>query len=131
MAARTILKCLNGQFAGREFTFERPARWLVGRLRECDLALSDTAVSRLHCLLKIDPPNIWVRDLESTNGTYINGKRIDKDNVRDDDNIGIAVEPAAPLHSGDQVQIGGVAFLVRTIPETDDTVAPIAMPRSS
>jgi pSer/pThr/pTyr-binding forkhead associated (FHA) protein len=34
-------------------------------------------ISRCHCRLDIDPPNIQVRDLNSSNGTFINGERVD------------------------------------------------------
>jgi adenylate cyclase len=49
---------------------------LVGRAMACDLAIPDPTVSRQHA--EIEPANggILVRDLRSTNGTYVNGQRV-------------------------------------------------------
>jgi signal transduction histidine kinase len=65
----------------------------IGRDRSCGLQLQDTEASRQHALLEAsnEPPSLWqVRDLGSSNGTYLNGEKI----------------TAHRLHSGDRLQIG-------------------------
>jgi transcriptional regulator with PAS, ATPase and Fis domain len=48
----------------------------VGAAPACDLALSDPTVSRLHCEIHVQAHGFRVIDLDSTNGTYVNGVRI-------------------------------------------------------
>ena len=53
-------------------------RYVVGRDPSADFILNDTSVSRQHCSLLISKGRIWVNDLGSTNGTYINEKSLDE-----------------------------------------------------
>nr|WP_266889633.1 FHA domain-containing protein [Trichormus azollae] len=51
----------------------------MGRNSDCNLQLAkeiDMRISRYHCLLDINSPDIRVRDLGSLNGTIVNGKKI-------------------------------------------------------
>jgi pSer/pThr/pTyr-binding forkhead associated (FHA) protein len=50
---------------------------LVGRRRDCHLRILSVEVSRRHCLLSIDSGYVSVQDLDSSNGTFVNGKRVD------------------------------------------------------
>jgi len=49
---------------------------LVGRSADCDLCISEGFVSRRHARLYIRENMVWIRDLDSSNGTFINAKRI-------------------------------------------------------
>lgn len=48
----------------------------VGRHEKCDLCLVDTMVSRTHCLILREAKGFVLKDLESRNGTWVNGRRI-------------------------------------------------------
>jgi len=88
---RVTLRVLAGPYSGREFTFDQHDTFLIGRSESAHLYLpEDKFFSRHHCLLEIAPPRCFLRDLGSTNGTYVNGQRV----------------PEAHLHSGDRVQGG-------------------------
>ncbi|MCU0271111.1 MAG: DUF3662 and FHA domain-containing protein [Acidimicrobiales bacterium] len=57
--------------------------WLVadgdalGRSEDCDIVIADSAVSGRHCRFEIDPSGGWaVIDLSSTNGTWLDGRRV-------------------------------------------------------
>ena len=69
----------------------------VGRTARADFVLDAALVSRLHCRLTADASNqLIVEDLDSTNGTLVNGKAVSR----------------AVLRGGDIVTIGRVDFVV-------------------
>ena len=77
----------------------------AGRLGSLEIVLDDSSVSRRHAEIRFHAPTGWVlRDLSSTNGTYLNGHRL-------------TVE--RPLHSKEIVQFGKIALLVE-FAETGD-----------
>ena len=49
---------------------------LIGSSAECDLCLPDPTVSRRHAMVRIDDGALVIEDLGSSNGSYINGKRV-------------------------------------------------------
>lgn len=49
---------------------------VLGRSQQCDLLIEDEWVSRRHCQVWTENQRIWVQDLGSTNGTYIDGQQI-------------------------------------------------------
>ena len=82
----------------RDFSL-KPGRTVIGRRQDCDLRIPTKDVSRRHC--EIAPgekrSELVVRDLGSSNGTYVNSKRIAEEK----------------LHAGDRLAIGPVTFLVQ------------------
>jgi FHA domain len=74
------LEVVEGPMKGQKFTFEDRDSCIVGRQEECGIKLpSDDdhiTISRYHCLLDINPPDIRIRDFGSMNGTFVNGKKI-------------------------------------------------------
>ena len=63
---------------------------VVGRDRWCDAQIASPRVSRRHCCLAPNPDGLLVRDLGSTNGTRINGQRVDQGELRPGDELSIA-----------------------------------------
>jgi pSer/pThr/pTyr-binding forkhead associated (FHA) protein len=61
----------------------------VGRASRADFVLDAQMVSRLHCRLTAGAAELEVIDLSSTNGTFVNGQRIDRARLRDGDRLGI------------------------------------------
>jgi pSer/pThr/pTyr-binding forkhead associated (FHA) protein len=69
----------------------------LGRGTRADFVLEAALVSRLHCRLTADLSHqLIVEDLESTNGTFVNGDKVDR----------------AVLKAGDRLAVGRVEFLV-------------------
>ncbi|MEE8550214.1 MAG: HD domain-containing phosphohydrolase [Gemmatimonadota bacterium] len=66
----------KGQQPGRRFTITPGARLTIGRGLECDIQLPDKGVSRRHCGIESVGLELRVRDLDSANGTYINGRPV-------------------------------------------------------
>jgi pSer/pThr/pTyr-binding forkhead associated (FHA) protein len=88
---------------------------LVGRGPDCPVSLSgfqrDQLISRHHCVLEIAPPRVWVRDLASRNGTFVNGHRIGvpKIDARPGEH---ADHEGWPLEDGDVLTVGGTSLRV-------------------
>src|SRR5262245_20781531 len=76
---RVILDVLEGPQKGRSFVFERYDTFIVGRSRfvHCPMP-EDLALSRDHFMIEINPPQCELRDLGSTNGTFVNNQRVDR-----------------------------------------------------
>jgi hypothetical protein len=73
----------SGLLAG--LASDRPA--LLGRSRACELVLSDDSVSRRHAMVVCEGDRIILTDLGSTNGTFVNGRRITQAEVRPGDRL--------------------------------------------
>jgi pSer/pThr/pTyr-binding forkhead associated (FHA) protein len=61
----------------------------VGRARRADFIVDAGLVSRIHCRLTAGATELEVVDLESTNGTYVNGRRIERASLKDGDKLGV------------------------------------------
>jgi pSer/pThr/pTyr-binding forkhead associated (FHA) protein len=69
----------------------------VGRAARADFVVDAALVSRLHCRLTANDEHVEVVDLSSTNGTFVNGRRVER----------------ARLASGDRLRVGRVELTVR------------------
>ena len=63
---------------------------VVGRHPNCDVRLISPRVSRWHCCMTEVAGEVWVRDLGSTNGTWIDGQRVSSGRLRAGDALAIA-----------------------------------------
>ena len=61
----------------------------VGRATGADFIMDAPLVSRLHCRLTAGATELEVLDLESTNGTYVNGQRVTRTTMRSGDRLGV------------------------------------------
>ncbi|MEO0254715.1 MAG: GGDEF domain-containing protein [candidate division WOR-3 bacterium] len=64
---------------------------LIGRNPENDLVLDDSLVSRKHCKIFLKEDSIFIEDLGSTNGTFLNGQRIKRERLKIGDEIGVGI----------------------------------------
>ena len=60
---------------------------VLGRSRESDITVEDANVSRRHAEIRREDGAYWIVDLDSTNGTEVNGKRVDRAKLEHDDVI--------------------------------------------
>jgi len=87
---------LQGSEPETTFRLRPGAVKTLGRAPRADFVVDAALVSRLHCRLTAGADTLEVVDLKSTNGTYVNGKRIDK----------------ARLDAGDRLRLGRVELKV-------------------
>jgi predicted Zn finger-like uncharacterized protein len=73
---RIYVEIGQGPEAGKAYQILKPIV-TIGRGSQTDIQLSDSAISRKHCVIEISPERTVLRDLGSTNGTYVSGQRID------------------------------------------------------
>jgi hypothetical protein len=60
----------------RSFTFDR--RFRIGRAAECEVYVDNDFVSRVHAEVLFEDGSWWIRDLQSSNGLYLEGRRVDR-----------------------------------------------------
>ena len=61
----------------------------IGRATGADFIVDAGMVSRVHCRLMAMADSVEVTDLDSTNGTYVNGLRVERASLKDGDELGI------------------------------------------
>ncbi len=108
------LVALSGPLQGRTVEIDR-AEGVLGRDAAAFVVLAGAGVSRRHAELRSAGGRVWVRDLDSLNGTLVNGVPVGERELR----------------SGDRVQVGDSVFLFLTGEETADAdrtsfAAPVA-----
>jgi len=85
---RVTLHVVAGPQTGRVFTFDQHDTFMVGRSEDSHFCLPhDRYFSRHHCIIEIAPPQAFLRDLGSTNGTFVNGVRVETAHLKNTDRI--------------------------------------------
>jgi pSer/pThr/pTyr-binding forkhead associated (FHA) protein len=117
MSATITLAVTEGFLKGKEFVFEGPGRYILGRAECCNPRLPNDLlhynVSRFHCLIDIVPPHVWVRDMGSRNGTFVNGENIgQREYGRSAEEAAKGSYPERHLCEGDELRVGDTVFRV-------------------
>jgi putative nucleotidyltransferase with HDIG domain len=92
------LRIISGASKGRTLALEEPTLPLsIGRDPDNTIALEHTAISRYHCRITAEGDAYFVEDLGSTNGTFLNGRRVSRERLSPGDelimaNVGMVVE---------------------------------------
>src|SRR5450432_472642 len=87
---RACLTCLTGTLSGQLFRVTK-GHLTIGRSPHVELRLDDDGISRNHARIRSETNRAWIEDMESRNGTFVNGERI---------------TTAVELKDGDKVQVG-------------------------
>ncbi len=107
---RINLTVKSGPHEGQVFEFRERANFIVGRSERANfrLAVKDNSISRIHFMIEMNPPECRLTDMESTNGTKVNGQTV----------------AVAELKDGDLITAGKTTLLISMIGSDE----PIAVP---
>ncbi len=105
--------------------------FVIGRQRDCDFRLDNPLVSRHHCVLFVQDGEVWVQDMASYNGTFINEEKLANPRpLRDGDSLRIAYLPfevnlpthaeATPVRPADEIKAMQLARAPRRVLVVED-----------
>ncbi len=78
--------CRNGPNKGRDHRLT-PGKNVLGTAADADIVVTDPYLSSKHCVIRYEDGEFTLVDLDSTNGTYVNGNRVAKYTLVDNDTI--------------------------------------------
>jgi len=107
-AETAMLLVLEGPNLGKRLYMDQPVL-LVGRDEDCDLVIVDRQVSRRHASITRENEQYILRDLDSKNGTFVNGQEVQR---------------AHTLKDGDEIQI---AYCCKMAFVAADSTAPVLL----
>jgi len=129
------LEIVDGPEKGKVFPLEREET-VIGRLAYCDVILPQKNISRQHARLVRSGSEHYLEDLDSTNGTFLNGKRVrTRTKLRDHDLIRVydvtllfrdSLEPEAPAAKVRDAGSAGVGASDQAAGMTTETLEPAA-----
>jgi pSer/pThr/pTyr-binding forkhead associated (FHA) protein len=108
---QAVLVMFRSDGERRSFSMARDMT-VIGRREDCDLRIPLGEVSRKHCRIVRDGDSLKLEDLGSSNGTFLNGQRVQE----------------AALSPGDTIQVGPVVFVLQIDGQpSDDELRPVTM----
>ena len=111
MSRQFELLVTEGPLKGRRFAVPEGGLRL-GRSSTCEISIPDPALSRTHCLAEVRDDGLWVTDLASANGTFVNGEQMGPD--------------SRCLQSGDTIAVGDSELQVVASGAATQPPAPVA-----
>jgi pSer/pThr/pTyr-binding forkhead associated (FHA) protein len=102
---QAVLVMFRNDGERRSFSISREMT-VIGRRQDCDLMIPLGEISRKHCRIIRDGDSLRLEDLGSSNGTFLNGRRVQE----------------SALEAGDTIQVGPVAFVIQIdgVPAEDE-----------
>lgn len=82
-----VLKFISGKYQGGEFPLEKDSEIIIGRSSDLSMVLVEDMVSRHHSKITTHNNDLFIEDLGSTNGTFVNGEKISKKRLKEGDRI--------------------------------------------
>jgi hypothetical protein len=82
-----VLRFISGKYQGGEFPIAADKQILIGRSSDLDMVLVEDMVSRKHARIAMQGDQIWIEDLGSTNGTFVNGEKIKRARLKEGDRV--------------------------------------------
>jgi len=84
---RFALRFISGKYQGGEYPLAEGQEIVIGRSSELDMVLVEEMVSRKHARIALADGTISIEDLGSTNGTFVNGEKVQQGTLREGDRV--------------------------------------------
>ena len=84
---RFALRFISGKYQGGEYPLAEGQEIVIGRSSELDMVLVEEMVSRKHARIALAEGTISIEDLGSTNGTFVNGEKVQQGTLREGDRV--------------------------------------------
>jgi pSer/pThr/pTyr-binding forkhead associated (FHA) protein len=81
------MRFISGKYQGGEFPLPANTEIIVGRSSDLDMVLVEDMVSRRHAKISVNGDTVTIQDLGSTNGTFVNGERVERMTLTDGDRV--------------------------------------------
>jgi pSer/pThr/pTyr-binding forkhead associated (FHA) protein len=115
------LRFISGKYQGGEYPLPDEGELVIGRSSELDMVLVEDMVSRRHAKITVTEGQIFIQDLGSTNGTFVNGEKVKRARLQEGDRvlvgtsiIKVVATETAPDVAEAKAQMEGVAAGKRT-----------------
>ena len=101
------LRFISGKYQGGEFPLRMNREIIIGRSSELDMVLVEDMVSRKHAKISTQGGEVYIEDMGSTNGTFVNGEKVTRGRLAEGDRIlvgtsiikMVSVDPQEVSHS--------------------------------
>jgi len=122
-----LLQILKGPTPGQQFALDRE-KSVIGRHPDCDIVLDVGAISRQHAQIVMVGPDYFVQDLQSRNGTFVNGQQVhEMHRLEENDRIKIcdllftfhSQRPVAKSTESQPVQATGLTSLAEFVDDPE------------
>ncbi len=94
---------ISGPLIGKMYLLEQ-AETVIGRADDVDISISDSRISRHHLRILIEGGTPIIEDMGSTNGTFVNGKRIKRHELKNGDKVHISSDTLFKFALGDEAE---------------------------
>jgi hypothetical protein len=114
-AKQYALRFISGKYQGGEFPLPPNKEIVVGRSSELDMVLVEDMVSRRHAKLTVTGDQMFIQDLGSTNGTFVNGEKIKRSALSEGDRILIGTSIIKVVVAGDAANASDAKAMMEDI----------------